>query len=528
MTPVGGSESATGPASSPSLPDQASAPARPRRLMRAVAPVPGLVPRPRRRRAPAGPSPLLRILVVVDALAVGGAWTLTMLLFGPEGVGTPFVRLVLTVSVVVAGSLGLIAWQRLYRARVCSIRMVEISRLVRVSVITGAGVWLLVGEGPRLLRVEHVTLSGIAIIVGSGATLLFLVLMRGLYRSWLNAARRAGRFGRPIIVVGTNEEALELYRLIGDHPELGFRPAGVVGDRADPALTHFDVPYLGPTERVLDAVDASGANGVLIAASAVPAGTLNRIARELLDEGVHVQLSAGVRGIGHQRLVTQSLASESLFYIEPIVFTRTQLAFKRLLDLTLATLAGIVAAPVLLFATIAIKIDTPGPVLFRQRRIGRDGRNFTIYKLRTMIRDAEGQLGDLRPHNDRRGPLFKLERDPRVTRVGRFLRAMSLDELPQLVNVLRGDMSLVGPRPALPGEAAEFDDELLARLRVRPGITGLWQVEARDNPSFGAYRRLDLFYVENWSVALDVAILVATVQEVVMRGVHLALRRSAG
>ena len=157
-------------------------------------------------------------------------------------------------------------------------------------------------------------------------------------------------------------------------------------------------------------------------------------------------------------------------------------------------------------------------MLFRQRRVGRDGVEFEILKFRSMCVDAEARLAALRAeHNERSGPLFKLERDPRVTAIGRFIRAFSLDELPQLLNVLRGEMSLVGPRPALPSEVAEFPADLHARHLVRPGITGLWQVEARDNPSFGAYRRLDLFYVDNWSLLLDLIILLGTIEQVLVR-----------
>ena len=161
-------------------------------------------------------------------------------------------------------------------------------------------------------------------------------------------------------------------------------------------------------------------------------------------------------------------------------------------------------------------------MLFRQQRVGHIGRHFTLFKLRTMVPDAESKLIDLTTDNDRDGgPLFKLRHDPRVTRIGRLLRATSLDELPQLLNVLRGDMSLVGPRPALPSEVAHFDDELRERGRMMPGITGLWQVEARDDPSFSSYRRLDLFYVDNWSIGLDLAILASTVTAVLSRGVRM-------
>ena len=169
-------------------------------------------------------------------------------------------------------------------------------------------------------------------------------------------------------------------------------------------------------------------------------------------------------------------------------------------------------------AALMIKLEDRGPVFFRQQRVGRHGELFTMIKLRTMIPDAEKARDTLVAlQRARGGPLFKLDRDPRRTRIGRFLEAASIDELPNLFNVLRGEMSLVGPRPALPSEVAEFDDDLLARQSVPPGITGLWQVEARDNPSFYAYKRLDIFYVENWSLTLDIAIIVATAKSVLFR-----------
>src|SRR5207237_5267307 len=168
-----------------------------------------------------------------------------------------------------------------------------------------------------------------------------------------------------------------------------------------------------------------------------------------------------------------------------------------------------------------------GPVSVVQPLFGQEGTPSTILKRRTMATDAEDRLADLVEKNQREGVLFKLADDPRVTKIGRVLRATSLDELPQLINVARGDMSLVGPRPALPIEVAQFDEELLARQRVRPGITGLWQVEARDSSSFQAYQRLDLFYVENWSVSLDLAILLSTVQTVGARVIRAFRKRTA-
>ena len=173
---------------------------------------------------------------------------------------------------------------------------------------------------------------------------------------------------------------------------------------------------------------------------------------------------------------------------------------------------------------MAIRLDG-GPVVFRQRRIGLGGHEFTMFKLRTMVVDAEARQQELLDQNVRKGPLFKADVDPRITRVGRWLRALSIDELPQLVNVLRGEMSLVGPRPALPAETEQFDDELRrCRAAVRPGMTGLWQVEAGDSPSIYLYRRLDLYYVENWTVTGDLSILVRTTATVLVRGGRRLLR----
>jgi lipopolysaccharide/colanic/teichoic acid biosynthesis glycosyltransferase len=205
---------------------------------------------------------------------------------------------------------------------------------------------------------------------------------------------------------------------------------------------------------------------------------------------------------------------------------RWQAAVKRTMDVVLGSVVLVCAAPVLLVAAIAVKLDDGGPILYRQERVGRDARRFNVLKLRTMVEDASAQLKVLQAHNERTGPLFKLSSDPRVTRVGKFLRATSIDELPQLANVVRGDMSLVGPRPALPSEVEQFDHELQERISVPPGLTGLWQVEARDNPSFHAYRRLDLFYVDNWSLTMDLAIIAGTILVVAGRAAR-AIRGGA-
>jgi lipopolysaccharide/colanic/teichoic acid biosynthesis glycosyltransferase len=212
--------------------------------------------------------------------------------------------------------------------------------------------------------------------------------------------------------------------------------------------------------------------------------------------------------------------------VRPPHHSTLQQAGKRVLDITTAALLLVLTAPVMAVAALAIKAHDRGPVLFRQVRIGRDGEPFTLLKLRTMEVDAEARLAELRHRNERNGPLFKVSSDPRITPIGGLLRSTAIDELPQLLNVITGRMSIVGPRPALPAETAEFDEELKRRHVVKPGVTGLWQVEANHKASFDEYRRLDLFYVDNWSIAMDVAIMIDTVPSLARRGLR-ALRRPA-
>jgi lipopolysaccharide/colanic/teichoic acid biosynthesis glycosyltransferase len=199
----------------------------------------------------------------------------------------------------------------------------------------------------------------------------------------------------------------------------------------------------------------------------------------------------------------------------PVPTHHAALLGKRLFDFVGATAVLLLVLPVMVAVALLVLVSDGRPVLFRQERVGRRGRLFTILKFRTMVKDAERMLDDLRSRNERRGPLFKMARDPRVTRIGRFLRDSSLDELPQLLNVIRGDMSLVGPRPALRQETLEFRYEhLVAREQVRPGITGLWQISARDEAGFEAYERFDRLYVERISPWLDLTILLRTVPAV--------------
>ncbi len=487
---------------------------------------------PRSRRgadqalAPAAGAPSLRrALLVIDALCVMAAWLTVILLPAAFGSRTGWAarHVAVGVAVLTVGTLVVIGWQKLYLARVCGVRAVETAGLGRAAALSGLAAYVVAGvvDEPLSLR---------AVAAGTILAFILLTVGRGAYGGWLRRVRIQGRYCRPVILIGSGAEGFELARLVDQHPELGFRLCGVVGERPDPSTWLPDVPWLGDLDATASLLESEGANGVMIAASDVGADDLNRLSRDLLLAGAHVHISSGLRGIDHRRLRALPLAHEPLFYLEQNTLSRWQRVLKRSIDLSASVVLLVLAAPLLALAAVAVKLGDRGPVFFRQARVGRDGRTFTLYKLRTMVPDAEERLVDLTHSNQRRGgPLFKLVADPRRTRVGHILERTSIDELPQLWNVIRGEMSLVGPRPALPHEVAQFDDGLLARHRVPPGITGLWQVEGRDNPAFDVYRRLDLFYVENWSLGLDLAIIFATLQAVfgrILHQVRLRLSRS--
>jgi exopolysaccharide biosynthesis polyprenyl glycosylphosphotransferase len=462
---------------------------------------------------------LRRLLIGIDIAGALAIWT-AVLVDGGRGMSVARLgRSALLALVLAIATAALNAAQRLYLARVCVVRSVEVGGLARTALVCGvAAAWL----GGLL----HDAPSPPDAIAGALGTFLALAMLRGVYAAWLRGCRARDRFVRRVCVLGTNDEAVALVELLETQPELGYRVVGVIGDHDEWQATHLDVAVVGVGPDVVEAVKATGASGVLVAVSAVSARYLNRVVRDLMAGGIHVQISSGLARVGHHRLRPAPLSHQLMFYIEPHRLKRWQAAVKRSMDVVLGSIVVLCASPVLLAASIAIKLDDGGPILYRQERVGRDGRRFKVLKLRTMVPDASAQLKLLQAHNERSGPLFKLSSDPRVTRVGRFLRATSIDELPQLVNVVRGDMSLVGPRPALPSEVEQFDHELQERISVPPGLTGLWQVEARDNPSFHAYRRLDLFYVDNWSLTMDLAIIAGTVLVVAGRAAR-ALRGGA-
>jgi len=456
-----------------------------------------------------------RNLVIGDVVALAAAWTAPV--FSANAMAWDRRALCSAAAVIVT----IVSMHRagLYRSRVCALRSTETARTILATVL-GAGVFAagewLAGSASAWPTIEGAVSASVAVLV-----------VRWCFGRWLKARRSEGSFLRTVVLVGTNEDGAALWKMFTDEPELGYRVGAVIGDRT------LDEPW----HRLDGCAEVSGlealakrvgATGVIVVGSAVGFSVGSEAVSGALKAGLHVQICPGLHGLSSKRIRMAPVSGVPMLYVEPRDVARWRLFAKRAIDLAVTAAILPFVAPLLVIAALLIKLEDRGPVIHRHSVVGRFGVPITVLKLRTMVPNAEHMIAHVAALNERTGgPLFKATYDPRVTRVGRFLRATSIDELPQLWNVLNGTMSLVGPRFALPYEVEEFDDELRRRVDMRPGITGLWQSEARDNPSFSAYRRLDLFYVDNWSLLMDIGILVNTVHAVSVRFFRTVLPRSS-
>jgi exopolysaccharide biosynthesis polyprenyl glycosylphosphotransferase len=298
-------------------------------------------------------------------------------------------------------------------------------------------------------------------------------------------------------------------------PSFGFRPLGMVATGGEPDDRSPGFPILGTVAELRDVIHEVGAECVFVAASALSAGEMGYVSKAVRLEGVEVRVTATLPEVLSSRVAVQSLGGVTALSLRPVRLTGTQAVVKRVFDVVIATLGAVVLSPVFLISALAVKLSSPGPVLFRQVRVGHRGRPFTMLKFRTMRVGADAMVEDLRLRHGVDDLMFKLHDDPRVTRVGRFLRRWSIDELPQLLNVIRGDMSLVGPRPLPERDYERLEDWHRKRYLVLPGMTGLWQVSGRSELDFDELVRLDFLYLERWSVWLDMAIILRTIPAVI-------------
>jgi exopolysaccharide biosynthesis polyprenyl glycosylphosphotransferase len=421
----------------------------------------------------------------------------------PVGPGEYALIALLTVPVLI----GFLASRRLYQARFVTRRSDEFRRVADGLALTVATMVVV----SFLLKIP-VSRTWVVLALPIGIPLLWAE--REMIRRVFRRRRIKGNSTRRIVVVGNNGETAAVVDMLERDRSLGYDVLAVV-DGDDSIDLRDEIEPLDLVGRTIAAVRETGATGVVVTTTAIDLRSSNRLIRTLTHAGLHVELTSALSDIETSRISIRPLGRYPVLYVEPVARHGWRPMAKRVFDVVVASAALAVLALPMAIVAAAVKFTSHGPVLFRQARLGRDGETIEVLKFRSMVVDAEDLLIDLRGSNEADGPLFKMSNDPRITRIGRILRSTSIDELPQLWNVVRGEMSLVGPRPALASEAHGWTPELYNRLRVRPGITGMWQVSGRSDTGFDEYTRLDLHYVDNWSFLVDLGIILRTIPSVI-------------
>ncbi len=457
-------------------------------------------------------------LMVVDGLSAIAVFLLASVLRWRDG-DPEYLWALIGIDVRFAAVLFAITW----------VVVLWFSGLYRMSVRWQ--VWSEVGDIVRAtLLVAAITLSGLFLFKQGDVSRLFLgflfigqaavtLLSRVLLRTGFEAARRGGHDARYMVVAGAGRLAQDFADRVESHAGLGIQ---IIGHLSTPNETERAVtrPILGTVHDIEDVLHANVVDEVAVCLPPSDAHFLEPITGLAAGEGKTVRIP-----VDPTQEILPGATSEEFdgFVVRSLIHDGQRelgLIVKRILDVVGSALGLILLSPLIIGAAIVMRVREGPPIFFRQERVGLHGRPFTMLKFRTMVPDAEERLDDLMHLNERSGAAFKLEDDPRITGVGRFLRRTSIDELPQLWNVLTGSMSLVGPRPPLPREVAEYDIWHRRRLSMKPGITGLWQVEARHEPDFDRWVEHDLIYIDGWSIWLDLKILLRTVPALLTHGGH--------
>ncbi|CDO90569.1 polyprenyl glycosylphosphotransferase [Mycobacterium triplex] len=353
---------------------------------------------------------------------------------------------------------------------------------------------------------------------------LGLLVSRKMWRRYIGRKRAQGAYQTKVLAIGDRSGVAHLAEELLRNPKDGYAVLGVCipgygPPRGETLWVHQQaIPILGDDTYAVPAAGRCGADTVAVARTEqLGVQGIRELMWQLESTDVDLVVSPGVMDVARARLALRPYAGFPLLHVEKPQYEETNRFQKRAFDFCFALAALVVTMPVMLVCAIAIKLTSKGPVLYRAERIGLEGKPFTMFKFRTMVDGADTQVEHLLPRNEGAGGmLFKIRRDPRVTAVGRVLRKLSLDELPQFLNVLRQDMSVVGPRPPLRREVENYDVEAKRRLLVKPGVTGLWQVSGRSDLSWEDSVRLDLFYVDNWSMAGDLMIVAKTLKAVLV------------
>jgi len=369
---------------------------------------------------------------------------------------------------------------------------------------------LLMGSGIFLLKMTLTSRFYVGIF--AAIAYIFLGIEKALWRWILDYSFRQGYNLVNMLIVGTGPRAQKFIRSVHDHARWGLKIVGLIDD--DPKLLGKDVMGYQVIGRVRDIPRILREFVIDRVIFVVPRLWLNRVEDAIHHcerEGVATAITVDLFEPKVARLRQSDFAGIPLILFQTTVAEEWQLFIKRIIDIVISLIAILLLSPVFIISAIGVKLSSKGPVFFRQERCGQNGRRFILYKFRSMIVGAEMKKRKLEKQNEMQGPVFKMKRDPRVTRFGRFMRKLSIDELPQLFNVLRGDMSLVGPRPPLPAEVELYEVWHRRRLSMKPGLTCIWQVSGRNKIDFNTWMEMDMKYIDNFSLWLDFKILVRTI-----------------
>lgn len=419
-------------------------------------------------------------------------------------------------SVTVAGPLIIVGWIATiaitggYKKDVFGAGTDEYRRVFNASVLAAG----LAGVGCYLAKYD---LSRGFFLLAFGAGIPTLLVGRLLLRRAIQEARKHGSLRQRVLIAGSRSHVDEIAAVLRRETWLGYEVVGALTPEYDLAEeTAAGVPVLGNTTDATQLVALARADIIVFAGGSVGASSqLRRTVWDLERHHVQVVVAPSVTDISSERIKIRPVGGLPLIHIDPPTWSDASRWGKRAFDLVGSSLLIVVFAPLLVFTAVQIKFHDRGPIFFRQTRVGKDKQDFNCLKFRTMVVNAEAMVAELREQSGQAALLFKMKDDPRVTAPGRWLRRLSIDELPQLFNVWLGDMSLVGPRPQVAAEVAMYDDSMTRRLHVRPGMTGLWQVSGRNDLSPTEAIRLDLYYVDNWSMMQDLSILTRTIGAVV-------------
>ncbi|MCX4240996.1 sugar transferase [Paraliomyxa miuraensis] len=477
---------------------------------------------------------LRQALIVLDVLVSAGAFVATLLVrqrigeVGPDGRTSWVAELLSSIPSLDVSPLGdsdpyyllllglLPLWAlALYWTNANDFRRSYRVMAVRYARAVVVGLALLV-VAQFLFRLDFISRSLVAMF--ATAQLGALMLGRVAVMETVKLVRRRSEDGHRVVIVGANERGVAFASTLQEQSPFNIQILGYVSMPGEQGHSKAR-PNLGYVGSLASLLDRQPVDEVVFAV----AGRHPEIMRDAMAScevrgvDVLVHLPPTVPSKGTMQIANVSGFDFPLLNLRRTPTSEARLAAKRILDFTGALIGIILTGPVMLITAAAIRITDPGPVLFRQVRAGRNGRKFTMLKFRSMVMDAEKRKAELMHLNEMDGPVFKIKRDPRITAVGRFIRKTSIDELPQLLNILWGDMSLVGPRPPLPSEVDQYEPWQRRRLSVKPGLTGMWQVSGRNQIDFDEWMKMDLDYIDNWSLWLDIKIILKTVPAVVLR-----------